>query len=486
VNDYEARYGQIPVGSQYELTSSIQQFTSEGALIPETPNRRALQVLAAVDFFTTLGSGKIGGQIYAGSPLDAGYTEATESAASRLPQSSTSPAWRVLTRAFSEGQNSNTSHASLGIKILSVTAMAGTTITFTIPNVAPVTLTAVAGAPSAGEFQVGGSSQTTANNISNAILNDATLSQYLTASNSGTPIATVVATDVGAVGNRIRVSISAISNYYLLTSQPANAVFNVTDAYLSGGVDRNANAGNGTSQINLTGMTERLPLGILLQDSDFLCENPLVDNSSALTTLPPGIQPVQTVLPLGAEGDEYTRFLGGPGQWVGMSDGGVLEYEAYNAISSPSGTRKFRLYRGGGSAFVLTDPVPGGPIDWVGGSFAANLQPVLKGGVLVCKALLVRNLPEEAFSVPQTTSHGDEVQMVILTYGILGKGDSQESGVALSGVISPTGYGEGYAAADRYRIEGHPMSTGRARTVSTFDAEPALYPGDGAEPVETS
>ena len=134
---------------------------------------------------------------------------------------------------------------------------------------------------------------------------------------------------------------------------------------------------------------------------------------------------------------------------------------------------------------MLTEPVPGGPIDWVGGSFAANLQPVLKGGVLVCKALLVRNLPEEAFTVPQTTTQGDELQMVILTYGILGKGDSQEQGVALSGIISPTGYGEGYAAADRYRLEGRPTVVGQARTLSSFDADPAVYPGTGAEPVDT-
>lgn len=486
VTDYEARYGQIPVGSQYELTSSIQQFTSAGALIPETPNRRALQVLAAVDFFTTLGSGKMGGQVYAGTPLDAGYTEATPGAASRLPFTSTSPAWRVLPRAFSEGQNNNTSRASLGIEMVTNTGMAGSTITFAVPGQPPVTLTAVGGVPVGNQFRVGGSTTQTATNLSGAINAQATLRQYMTASNTGTTIVTVVSSNVGSSGNSIQVAISNTTVFFLITPQPANSAFNVTNAYLTGGVDRNANAGSGTSQINLTGMIERLPLGILLQDSDFLCENPLVDNSSALTTLPPGIQPVQTLLPLGTEGDEYTRFLGGPGQWVGMSDGGILEYEAYNAITAPTGTKKFRLYRGGGSAFVLTDPVPGGPIDWVGGSFAANLQPVLKGGVLVCKALLVRNLPEEAFSVPQTTSHGDEVQMVILTYGILGKGDSQENGVALSGVISPTGYGEGYAAADRYRIEGHPMSIGRARMIETFDAEPAVYPGDGADPVETS
>lgn len=112
-----------------------------------------------------------------------------------------------------------------------------------------------------------------------------------------------------------------------------------------------------------------------------------------------------------------------------------------------------------------------------------GVAPVLKGGLLVCKALLVRNLPEEAFSPAQTTSQGDEVQLVILTYGHLGRGNELEEGVTLSGIVSPTGYGEGYAAADRYRLEGRPMSMGRARKLSQVDVDPAVFPGTGAEPL---
>src|SRR3989304_9730057 len=98
------------------------------------------------------------------------------------------------------------------------------------------------------------------------------------------------------------------------------------------------------SQLDLTGMTERLPLGILLQDSDFICENPLGDNASALATQPPGIQPVQSLLPLATGGQEYTRFLGGPGQWVGMADGGILQYEAFSD-AVPTATKRVRLLR---------------------------------------------------------------------------------------------------------------------------------------------
>lgn len=475
VTDYESRYGQIGVADQFKLTSSIQQFDSSGDLVPETPNRRAVQVLAALDFHTTLGTGKIGGQLYHGTPLDCGYTENTEGASSRLPPTNTSPAWRVLTRAFSEGQRLNTSHASLGIEVANNAILASQAITFTIPNASAVTLTAGV------DFAVGANAAVTASNLAAAIAANATLGVYVDAKSANTTIATVTALEAGASGNGINVSVAGTAGAIdLLTPRTADAA-SVTSANLSGGLDLHVNGGVGTSQLDLTGMTERLPLGILLQDSDFICENPLLDNSSALSTSPPGIQPVQSLLPLAEGGQEYTRFLGGPGQWVGLADGGILRYEAYDAVSAPTGTTRFRLFRGGGSAFVLSDPVPGGPIDWVSGSFPQNLQPVLKGGVLVCKALLVRNLHEEAFTVDATTTQGDEVQMVVLTYGILGH-DTQEEGVSLSGVVGPTGFGEGYAAADRYRLEGRPMSVGRARSLTTIDADPAVYPGTGADP----
>lgn len=475
-SDYTYRYGQVPIASQFHLTSSIQQYTTAGELIPETPNRRSLQILAAVDFYTTLGTGKIGGTLYPGTPLDVGHTENTPEAAARLPDTSSSPAWRVVTRAFSEGQRSNASQARIVINVYNNTALSGA-VSFQIPGRSPVSL--IAGT----DFAVGGTATITATNLAAAINANNDLQPFMRARSNGTTAVTVSALMPGAAGNQLRVELSTTLYMELQANLTTESVVNLTQAYFSGGVDVSMNGGSGTSQLDLTGMTERLPLGILLQDSDFLCENPLNDTSSAMATQPQGIRPVQSLLPLTEDGQEYTRFLSGPGQWVALADGGILEYEAYNATSAPTGTRKFRLFRGGGSAFMVSDPTPGGPIDWVSGSFPANLSPVLKGGVLICKALLVRNLPEEAFSPAQATSQGDEVQLLVLTYGHLGDGSTQVEGVNLSGVISPTGYGEGYAAADRYRLEGRPMVNGRARALDTADAEPAVYPGDGAEPL---
>jgi hypothetical protein len=287
----------------------------------------------------------------------------------------------------------------------------------------------------------------------------------------------------GARGNDLRLSVRNVERSNIApypetpSSTPVQEVLNVivpqgnnrllgannTSAYFFGGVDEPVNGGDGTTQLRLTGMTERLPLGILLQDSDFLGENPLGDTASAMNSNPAGLRPLQTVLPLTTGGEEYSRFLGAPGDLIGMGDGAILEYTPYNETTAPTGATTLRIYRGGGSVFVLSGLNPGGPVDWVSETFSAPLKPVLKGGALVCRALLVRNFYEEPFDTPFTVTEGDEVQMVVITHGVLGDGHTQAEGIELSGIISPSGYGKGFAASDRYRIEGRPMFKGFSR-----------------------
>ena len=136
------------------------------------------------------------------------------------------------------------------------------------------------------------------------------------------------------------------------------------------------------------------------------------------------------------------------------------------------------------SSLVFGGVNPGGPVDWFSDTMAPALQPVLKGGLLACKALLVRNFVEEAFSTNDVTTDGDEIQMVILTQGIIGeeRPSQQENGITIGGVVSPTGFGEGYAASDRYRINGKPMFVGRTRVTNDPGTVPmAPYPGRGAD-----
>lgn len=142
---------------------------------------------------------------------------------------------------------------------------------------------------------------------------------------------------------------------------------------------------------------------------------------------------------------------------MGMADGAVLQYTAYNASTSPAGTRRFRIYRGGGAAYVLSPDHAGGPVDFTSGGFSEGDEPVMKGAVLVGRAYLVANGYEDAFGGTAVRSYGDEIQMVVVTHAVYGEGAGCEHGYALDGILSPTDYGKGYAAADRYRLEGKPM-----------------------------
>ena len=597
VSDYEHRYGQISTVNANQLKNPIQQYDANGNSNIEIPNARTLEVLAAVDFYTTLGSGSIGGRLYPGTPLDVGFTQNTSSAASRIPAEPTDPAWRILPRAFTEGQKGNSSRSQAVLEFLNADStllnaevkiypLAGNPVTMVAKNLAsynsfneseflideilegsifPVpatvipslgfttlvasipgtsmsdivlinteatwdasssnrlvisgiatatdTVTITIANPTAGAIPlpvvpltikvfpqtatVGpvdaltnkGVMEGTARNLAARLNAHSQLRSTLTATSNGTNSVVMTAKPVGSEGNNIEVEVRRglspildITTYLKLASAITNSEppgAKRTRINFSGGVDTPVNAGNGTSIINLTGMTERFPLGILLQDSDFLGENPLgTGSATAMQTSPAGIRPIQTSLPLTTGGEEFTRFINAPGTLIGMADGGILQYTPYHAADSPTGSKRFRLYRGGGSAFVLSGKNPGGPIDWVSDSLSASLLPVLKGGVLACKALLVRDYVENAFSTGTRTSEGDEIFMVLITMGLLGNGMTQTQGVSIEGVISPTGYGEGYAASDRYRLNGKPMYKDHTREVTDPNSITlAVFPG---------
>lgn len=734
-SDYQVRYGQLTSTQQYAMRWPIQQYDVNGAYVPQIPNARAFEVLASMDFYTTMGTGKIGGQLYPGTPLDVGYVENSENAALRKPDEASSPMWQVFPRAYSEGQKSSDNRAQMGLTVVSVgdldqgiaastdkkafikfklldgsyetlyytrqqsvTAMtaylaglgvsnpannlitiqetikprefkgtytfpapttlipgasttknatitgasvgdsvvvsydqdapmtnviirgkvtATDTVTLLVTNVvtpsafemlgaahdqaaiksdtiaviiggAPVAIPAhdvsapwlyaftgaslttgsmviaaysaspggdqeklfftgyVTGAdqvairahnptdipitPNAGDvlrvailekFDVSATSvftydlgtevvnirvlhtpspltfdaaNETAYETVGKITNHPKISKSLVAKISLTSTIRMEAVPTGAEGNQIRIAIgnmdpviaSVISSALRLDAPYTNSRTNSvsfrldTSANFFGGRDVPMNAGPGTSQVKLTGMIERFPTGALIQDSDFLCENPLIDSSSAMKSSAAGPRAIQSIMPLTNGGDEYTRFMGAPGELVAQSDGAVMttSFGAWRR-DNLTGSRIFRMYRGGGPLYVLSGDNPGGPVEWVSESFPSAITPVLKGGVLVCRAMLVRNFYEETQPLAGATkmSDGDEIQMVISTYGMLGNTDLQRDGMTLSGVISPAGYGEGYAASDRYRLAGRPMFKGTVRQVpNPANVILAVYP----------
>ena len=707
-SDYEERYGQLTIASQYSVRTPIQQFYTgptvplytHGQFIPEIPNARSFEILASMDFYTTMGTGKIGGQVYPGTCLDVGYTEDNLATSVRMPSLSNSPDWRILPRAFTDGQQDNpfqarlyitldattptsmnpaptnhnrlrfglldgtyldmyasfpdvvnqaylvnpppgglgiptdqiwdldeditipwtvgsgprkeyeqqiievplagslhpgeilefgtflyradrsgisvhmkdvagnngmialqvrctgansiavraihtwsdfpfsqlsaTAHTAMLISaseacssaippgtsapldnlftilgaamgdLVAVTAVVppvgGTQAVYTAVVVAPDTIQVwchnigvgfniaagnhsdlrlavvrdVAGMYAARTYSLTnqiaivsairgvGTIENCAKNLATAINANPTLSQNMTAVANG-KIVELISVPHGPDGNTLSV---ASDGYYVYIKRISDYFSGCLSANFEGGLYIPANAGTGNSQVNLTGMTERLPLGVLLQDSDFLCENPLDDDASAMKSSAAGPRPIQSIMPLTFGGEEYTRFMGEPGTLIAQSDGSVCvtNFTAWTD-STMGGTRRFRTYRGGGPAFVLSGNDPGGPIDWVSESYQSPLTPLLKGGVLVCRAMLVRNFYEEVNVSGGTNpvSHGDEIQMVIISNGILGNSFTRDDGITLDGVISPTGYGEGMAASDRYRINGRPMFRGRVQ-----------------------
>lgn len=709
--DYQSRYGQLTTTQQYAMRLPIQQYDSSGNYVPQTPNLRTFEVLASMDFYTTMGTGKIGGQLYPGTPLDICYTENSEKAALRKPDSATSPMWQVMPRAFTEGQKTSDNRAHLRMSILasdeldiggpasinskawvrvkledgtsatmwfsrqqsyaamaalygpenviiidetaksqqykvnytvpggtptvppwSVFSSAGITVTgatvgdsviaefaqgtaamgkltihgwvdaadtvklkihnsstpsafemmgvnndqiamvdqvvpatlinaHNISQVGPYVMTGLD--PAKNQYLVVGYSDVTndvdgvfftaevtgvnqyaitlhnpsaaalnlwpgatlrvvafekfdhaafTHAIANAVVNirvlhtpppgwASTEASTATAMNAVTqialhpvlsksisvnveaiPVVDMVAVQTGSDGNKIRVTVghthhplaAAITSFLRLEAPYTNDTANnhptraYTSAYFSGGHDYPMNAGPGTSQVKLTGMTERLPTGALLQDSDFICENPMLDSASAVKSTMSAQRAIQSVVPLTNGGDEFTRYMGAPGEIVAQSDGSVTvtDFGAWRR-NNVTGSRIFRLFRGGGPLFISGGETPGGPVDWVSDSFPPSASPVLKGGVLVCMAMLVRNFYEEVKPNLGTTiaSDGDEIQMVIATYGMMGDVNLKTDGMTLSGVISPAGYGEGYAASDRYRLAGRPMFKGTVRQV---------------------
>jgi hypothetical protein len=98
----------------------------------------------------------------------------------------------------------------------------------------------------------------------------------------------------------------------------------------------------------------------------------------------------------------------------------------------------------------------------------------LKGSLLACRALLVKNSEETAYSGASTSirSRGDELQVVICTYAVLGEGSTD---LIAGGAISPSGFGEPLSASDRYRVKGRPLvKSGPSVTVESVLPAPSF------------
>lgn len=504
LTDYSTRYGQVSVANAYEIHTAIQQYDNAHGYtqIPEKPNPRSLEILAACDFYTTLGTGKVGGQVYPGTITDVGYLN---DSGSRIPASATANQYQVATRAFTEGQppwgNQGGVVVSIAYNNLLSTAdgheylrirRGEEQVTYEWGS---ATLAVGADAVDSALLLM---NEMVSGTDANRLIRGLRVQPFYLGGNQ----VYLTACDRGEAGEQLIVEAftdrttgtdpGVIGMHLDKTLNPPTAVTGFRGAMPSGGHQNNLtnlnsfnlgspdipmNAGahpSMTTPVNVTGMTERLPLGILVQDSDFIGEDPLrigmsFDSKETVSNFAPSL-----MSPLG-EGGEYRRIMGEDGASIGMVDGAIEQYLAYS-YDAPAGVKQFRLYRGGGSLYNL-DKLPGGPVEWSFGGWSKEDAPVLKGAALVGRAFLVRNYKETAFSTNDTTSYGDEVQMVVATTALYGSGVLQQPvGYQLAGQISPTGYGKGYSAADRYRLEGYPMVSGYTKGAEDANIELAPYP----------
>jgi len=456
--DYENRYGAVPVASAWAVNAPVQQYDTNNAQIPEIPNARSLEILATADFWTTLGTGKVGGPVYSGTPTDAGYLS---SPADRTPMTITDNPYQPMARAFTAGQPTDGDgvYAHIGLEITDNGSVAGTSISFQRGS-SEVTIT------EGPDWTASGANASASAAALAAYLNDLSITKSLGIRITAGLRAyaqgnTVLFYSVlpGHEGEESYISIAQAPGVYTLVAGFSAYTTAPTRLPLQGGDDLPVNGAripSAPTPASVTGMTDRLPLGILVNDSDFLGEDPLRQGVAYEVRSGGGTQ-ATTEFSTFTEGNSPAARLSGSAGTMGMADGAVLEYTAYNAVSAPDGTRRFRIYRGGGAVYVLAPEGGGGPVDLTAGGFPASSTPILKGAVLAGRAYLVRNQYEDAFGGTAIRSYGDEVQMVIVTSAVYGEGLDCKDGYVLDGIISPTDYGKGYAAADRFRLEGKPM-----------------------------
>ena len=208
------------------------------------------------------------------------------------------------------------------------------------------------------------------------------------------------------------------------------------------------------------GATERLPMGALFRDKDF--------RGQSFAYLPSALVFSDTVGIGGATGfaasapleqteillDTASSGVGSPGDVLVHVDG---EQGNYSLLTN------YRTHRGG-SVFTANGSHPGGSV---------TLQnPVSKPetdhvNVVHGRAMLVRNTVTNVGV--NEVSAGNELMLLILTSVARPTVSTDDPSTILCGT---NGAGEGYAAADLYRISGHPLTRNNIR----MQIDPSMIP----------
>jgi hypothetical protein len=201
------------------------------------------------------------------------------------------------------------------------------------------------------------------------------------------------------------------------------------------------------------GCTERLPMGALFRDKDFRGQSftylpmPLVYSDTAgngpSTSLGRMKQIEQQEVPL----DTASSGVGSPGD-------ALVHVDGEQTPTNYAQLTNFRVYRGG-SVFTANGSHPGGSVVLQNQPSIAQTNHV---NVLQGRAMLVRNTVTSVGA--NEVSAGDELMLLIITTAQRPAPSVTSPGTVR---IGTNGDGEGYSAADLYRIDGHPIVRNNVR-----------------------
>lgn len=433
-------------------------------------NRRNLQVLASMDFYTTLGTGKLGGEVYPTTVTDINHTDHKPfrnpaEYTGTYPSTKTSTFTQVAQRGGYATIFLFNNPAIINDYLAVTLTFSNTRESFTFPF-AGYGDVSIMGIELINFLQDKGYELS---QVTGSYTHDGASHNYygILIREPYENYNTVISIDTQISGRDLQlfegirevpmsfnfydsIVIDSRESEYGLPSRTKTSVSFSKPSY------NPTNAGDGTTPISLVGLTSRLPLGSLVRDSDFVCEDILNNQSSYLLSSTGNISTLSNSVPVNPEGKPYSRSVGVSGDVLQMTEGDLSQ-------STPlaESNNYYSISRGSGAVFGSSGEVAGSPFSFLTVSLNESTKPVLKGSVLACRAMLVKNFHEEFQG--NVRSYGDELQLLVVTHCIDGASRSpltantSSSQLTIGGEISPTGYGEGFASADRYRIKGRPL-----------------------------
>ena len=319
-------------------------------------NRRNLQVLASMDFYTTLGTGKLGGEVYPTTVTDINHTDHKPfrnpaDYAGTFPSTKTSTFSQVAQRGGYATIFLFDNIAIINKYLTATISFSNTREDFTFP-LAGYADASIIGAELINFLQDKGYELS---QVTGSYTHDGSSHNYfgILIREPYENYNTVISLDTQFAGRDLQlfegVREAPMSfNYDSTVTDSRETEYGLpsrtkTSVSFSKPLYNPTNAGSGNTPISLVGLTSRLPLGSLVRDSDFVCEDILNNQSSYLFSSTGNISTISNSVPVNPEGRPYSRSVGVSGDVLQMTEGDLsqstplAESNNYYSISRGSG-----------------------------------------------------------------------------------------------------------------------------------------------------